>query len=296
MIVDVHSHGPTHRDFVPEHEAVWDRSWRPGEDKLKLTPTWNDYDSQTMAADVSIICNIAVPDQYDMVVKRPYDTINRVIEEFVAERPTKRIGFMSVHPEDPRCMGEVERCRAAGMKGIKLGANYQRFNPVGRHARALYAYAQREGLPILFHQGTSPVRFAPIRYSYPLVTDEVAIDYPDLRIVMAHLGHPFTRETVSVIRKHPNVYADVSMLYIRPFTCWEGLVMATEWGVMHKLLFGSDYPHSTPQDGIDRLRAVNDIVEGTSLPRVSAEHIEAIIRADALTALGLEDPRPPEDR
>jgi predicted TIM-barrel fold metal-dependent hydrolase len=291
VIVDVHSHGPTHRDVVPPDEAVVGDSWREGEDSLPLTTTWADYDSQTRAADVSIICNIAIPDGYGAFTPRPYASVNRVIEEFVAARPSKRIGFMSLHPDDPNHPAELERCRAAGLKGIKLGPNYQVFDPLGRNARRLYRYAEREGLPILFHQGTSPIRFAPNRYSHPLLMDEIAIDYPDLKIVMAHLGHPFTRETVTIVRKHPHVYADVSMLYVRPWTCYEGLVMASEWGVMDKLLFGSDYPHSTPQDGIERLRAVNDILAGTALPRISAEQIEAIIHADALDRLGLEDPR-----
>jgi predicted TIM-barrel fold metal-dependent hydrolase len=60
---------------------------------------------------------------------------------------------------------------------------------------------------------------------------------------------------------------------------------------MHKLLFGSDFPVTTPAYAIERLRAVNDILEGTKLPRVSLEQIENIIHADALGLLGLEDPR-----
>jgi predicted TIM-barrel fold metal-dependent hydrolase len=58
-----------------------------------------------------------------------------------------------------------------------------------------------------------------------------------------------------------------------------------------KLLFGSDFPVTTPKYAIERLRAVNDILEGTKLPRISMEHIEGIILADASTALNLKDPR-----
>jgi hypothetical protein len=71
---------------------------------------------------------------------------------------------------------------------------------------------------------------------------------------------------------------------------YEGLVMATEWGVLHKLLFGSDYPVTRPVDAFASLRSVNNIVAGTALPRVPEEAIEAIIHADALGALGLEMP------
>ena len=60
---------------------------------------------------------------------------------------------------------------------------------------------------------------------------------------------------------------------------------------MHKLLFGSDFPVTTPEYAMRKLRGVNDILEGTKLPRISLEQIEQIIHADALNILGLEDPR-----
>jgi len=67
--------------------------------------------------------------------------------------------------------------------------------------------------------------------------------------------------------------------------------MATEWGVMNKVIFGSDFPITTPAYAMQRLRAVNEIVEGTKLPKISLEQIEQIIHADSLTFLGLADPR-----
>jgi predicted TIM-barrel fold metal-dependent hydrolase len=217
---------------------------------------------------------------------RPERT-NDATAEFVADAPDRRIGFMSVNPLHDDVFEEVERCRSLGLAGIKLGPNYQNFDPLCPQARELYSYCQRAGLPILFHQGTSPIREAPLRYTHPLVMDDLALEFPELRVVMAHLGHPFVRETVAVVRKHPHVYADVSSIYLRPWLCWEALTFATEWDVPHKLLFGSDYPIATSGEAMTGLRSVNDIVEGTKLPRVPEEHIEQIIHADALGALGL---------
>jgi len=152
---------------------------------------------------------------------------------------------------------------------------------------AIYAEAQRHGLPILFHQGTSPVRTAPIRYAHPLLIDEIAIRYPDLKIIMAHLGHPWQVETCVVIRKHPHVYADLSGNFYRPFSFWEQMVKIVEWNVAHKVLLGSDYPITTVQETIDGLRRVNQIVAGTHLPQVPEEAIEGIIFRDSLPLLGL---------
>lgn len=290
MIVDVHTHTPTHQHAVPEAEMLSYDSWNNGP-PVVTTQSWSEWAEGTAAADVTIVFNIAVEDPgADASLPGDPDQVNQRTEAFVASDPTRRIGFMSINPNYKDFLAEGERSMAAGMKGIKLGPNYQNFDPMGKGATDLYAWAQKNSLPIVFHQGTSPRQMAPIRYAHPLVMDEIAMAFPDLKIVMAHLGHPWTRETVAVVRKHPNVYADVSAIYVRPWTLYEGLTMATEWGIMDKLLFGSDFPVTTPQTAIDSLHAVNDIVEGTRLPKVSMEQVDKIIHADALGVLGLSLP------
>ncbi len=91
-----------------------------------------------------------------------------------------------------------------------------------------------------------------------------------------------------VIRKHPNVYADISANFYRPYSFWEQMVKATEWNVLDKLLFGTDFPVTTVQESIDGLRNINKLVEGTNLPRISEEKIEEIINRDSLALLGLD--------
>lgn len=287
MIVDVHNHTPTHRDAVPDGERLSYDNWR-SDRPVVTTNSWADFDAQQSAADVTIVFNIAVDNPLHATgLPYPPERTNDATAEFVADAPDRRIGFMSVNPLHADVFEEVERCRALGLVGIKLGPNYQNFDPLCAQARKLYAYCQRSGLPILFHQGTSPIREAPLRYTHPLVMDDLALSFPGLRIVMAHMGHPFVRETVAVIRKHPHVYADISSIYLRPWLCWEALTFVTEWNVPNKLLFGSDYPIATSGEAMAGLRNVNAIVEGTKLPRVPSEHIEQIIHADALGALGL---------
>jgi predicted TIM-barrel fold metal-dependent hydrolase len=290
MIVDVHTHSPTHVHEVPEDEKRSYSGWHSG-DPVNTTNSWKDYQTGLKAADISIVFNIHVPNT-ERFVGTPGNAlrINEDTADFVASDST-RIGFMSIDPMRFDWMEEMDKSIELGLVGIKLGANYQRFDPLCREALRLYGRAEKMGLPILFHTGASPVREAPLKYSHPLVTDEVAMRFPDLKIVMAHVGHPWVRETIVTIRKHPNVYADVSAIYTRPWMVYEGLLMATEWNVMDKLLFGSDFPVTTPQYAMDRLRAVNEIVEGTHLPKISLEQIEKIIHADALTVLNLDDPR-----
>ena len=145
------------------------------------------------------------------------------------------------------------------------------------------------GLPITFHTGTSPIQFADLDYAHPRHFDRVAIAFPDLKMVLAHMAHPWQETTIAVIRKHPNLYADISALFYRPWSFYNCMRLAQEWGVLHKLLFGSDYLVTTPQENIDALRNANRIVEGTNLPRISEAAMEEIIHRDALSLLGLAD-------
>ncbi len=293
MIVDVHTHTPSHRSAVPPDEQVVNQAWRPDR-AVVASNSWDDYDQACSAADLTIAFNIAVDDPVGKTgIPSDPARINESTAEFVAAAPDRRIGFMSVDPNAPDCLDDVERCRfELGLVGIKLAPNYQRFDPLGERAHRLFALASELQLPIMIHQGASPIREAELRFTHPLLMDEIAIAHPALRVVLAHMGHPWQKDTIVTIRKHPNLYADVSALVFRPWSLYEALRVATEWGVTHKLLLGSDFPLATPGETIDGLRGVNAILEGTSLPRVPPELIEQIIHADALAALGLPRPSP----
>ena len=296
---DIHSHTPQFKNPVPKEVEVWNSAWRPDR-AVKATVSWGDYFEGQNPAQKSVVFNIAWnPGQMNdglaggagessWYASNGKGNINDATATFVAAHPDRLIGFMALHPYDAECMDEFERCRTdLGMKGVKLGANYQIYDPLDPRALAIYARAEKYGLPIMLHQGTSPVRMAPIRYAHPLMTDEIAMRYPALKIIMAHLGHPWQVDTAVVIRKHPNVYADMSANFYRPFSFWEQMVKAVEWNVTHKILFGTDYPVTTMQESIDGFRNINRIVEGTHLPRISNEVIETIIHRDSLSLLGL---------
>jgi predicted TIM-barrel fold metal-dependent hydrolase len=283
-VIDVHTHVPTHRELVPAAEMIENAKWRPDR-VVRATTTWADYEEAFRGVELSVAFTIA-RDRTKVRLE-----LNDEVAAFVAADPSRRIGFLSVHPEVEGAAEELERAHfELGLQGVKLGPNYQLFDPLGEPALAIYARAERLGLPILFHQGASPVREAPLRYAHPLLMDEIAIRFPELRVVMAHLGHPWQRDTVVTIRKHPHVYADVSALFYRPWSLYEALRLATEWGALDKLLFGSDYPIATPAETAAGLRSVNAPLAGTSLPPVPLDEVEAIIERDPLPLLGLGRP------
>ena len=292
MIVDIHTHTPTHRGPVPENERQPNSVWR-SDRIVEAAVGWDDYMAAMAPVDRSCVFGIRfkgaeMPAGREGAGVQWHGDVNDQTAAFARAYPEKLIGFMSVHPEEGDVVAEVERCaQDLGLRGIKLGPNYQHFDPLGEPAFRTYEAAQRLGLPILFHQGTSPMRTAPLRYAHPLVMDEIAIAFPELRVVMAHLGHPWQIDTIAVIRKHPHVYADMSAQFYRPWSYYNAMRLATEWGVLEKILFGSDYPVATPQETMDGLLGINRIAEKAGLPLVPEDALHAIINRDSLALLGL---------
>ena len=304
MIVDVHTHTPQGR---PGTSAPEPKAPGPGTDRAPMRPdkadrswvSWEEYMEAMAPVDRACVFNIAAPPPGDphpfggpaagSVLFADAAGVNDQTAAVVRAYPDKLIGFMSVHPRDPKVLEEMDRSRNdLGLRGIKLGPNYQNFDPLGEDAFRVYARAQEMGLPILFHQGTSPVRFADLDYAHPRHMDRVATRFPELRIVLAHLAHPWQMDAIAVIRKHPNVWADMSALHYRPWSYYTSLRLATEWSVLHKLLLGSDFPVASPQETIDAIPHVNDILEGTRLPPVPVDELQRVVERDALGALGLD--------
>ena len=194
---------------------------------------------------------------------------------------------------DPTQQGHMEELKHAiedlHLVGLKMGPIYAGFDPRDPRCEPVYAYCQDRGIPILFHTGTTYHPAAPLGVSRPWLFDAVAIKYPELRMVLAHMGHPFCEECTVVIRKHPHVYADISGLCYRPWQFYNMMIVAQEYKVTHKMLFGTDYPITTSRESIDGVRNVNHIIGEASLPRVSEEVIETILARDAFGLLGIGD-------
>ena len=283
MIIDVHSHTWLYPDHFGEDTLRQARRAR-ADGKVDLTVDYETYRASS-PADVRTIVfggkaklsNIWVDDQY--------------VAGYVAKHPDTLIGFLSVDPTQDGWEGEMrEGHEWLGLRGIKLLPMYAGFSPDDGRLDPLWRYAEQKGLPVLLHTGTTFIAQASLRYTLPRLIEPVALKYPAVKIILAHLGHPYEGECVAVIRKHENVFADVSALHYRPFQLYQSLMLVQEYGVWHKLLFGSDYPFTTVNASIAGLRKLNDMLEGTKLPRLDAAQIEAMIQCDSLKLLGLEEP------
>jgi predicted TIM-barrel fold metal-dependent hydrolase len=213
---------------------------------------------------------------------------DRYVADYVAQAPDRLVGFLSVDPTQPDWERELhEGHQELGLKGIKLLSMYAGFFPQDERLDPLWKYATQHQLPVLLHTGTTFVAQAPLECTLPRHLDDVARRYPDCKIIMAHLGHPYEGECVAVIRKHANVYADISALHYRPFQLYNSLMLVQEYGVWQKVLFGTDYPFTTVNATVEGLRKLNDMLAGTQLPRLDSKQIETMIFRDTASLLGL---------
>lgn len=278
MIIDCHTHLANPEHIGGEFLAGAQRAW--GE-ACSLISTPEMHAKACAQCDASIILPIDAE-------QTGYCTPNAFVAEYARQDPTRRIGFASVNPNRQSADKLLrEAIEGYSLKGLKLAPIYQCFDPASTLPYPLYAMANALQIPIMWHQGTSYVSNGPLNLSNPVLLDPVARSFPDLKMIVAHLGHPWFAEAACLVRKHPNVYADMSALSTRPWQMYNAMITALEYGIQDKIFFGTDFPFFTVEQTIDGLRNVNAIVEGTNLPRVPEAVIEAIIHRDTLSILGI---------
>lgn len=280
MIVDVHSHFWEYpRDFSPSFREQARRA-RAGTE-VDLTVRFDEYQASSVPGVRTVVfggkaklSGVWVEDRH--------------VAEYVAAHSDSLIGFLSVDPTQPDWEKELrDGHELLGLRGIKLMPMYAGFRPDDERLDPLWKYAAKHRLPVLLHTGTTFVAQAPLECTLPRHVDAAAIRHPDVTMILAHLGHPYEGECVATIRKHANLYADVSALHYRPFQLYHSLMLVQEYGVWDKVLFGTDYPFTTVKATIDGLRKLNAMLDGTALPRLDAGKIEAVIHRDSLPLLGL---------
>jgi len=183
---------------------------------------------------------------------RPQVT-NEAVLQFAADHPDIAIPFISIDPtRGTEGVREARRLvEAGGVRGLKLHPPLQQFEPNDRLAYPLYEVFAAARLPVLFHTGHSGIGTGMpggggvrLKYGHPMPIDDVAVDFPDLPIVLAHPSFPWQDEAISVCLHKPQVYIDLSGWSPKYFS--PTLVQYANTLLKHKVLFGSDYPLITP--------------------------------------------------
>ena len=182
---------------------------------------------------------------------------NDHVAAFVRSHPERLIGIACVDPSKPKeALDEVQRARRElDMRGVAVAPAAQDFHPTNSQAMLVYAEAATLSMPVIFHNGLEVTSSTKLEYAQPVLLDEIARELPNLKIVVSHLGQPWIHETLALLAKHPNVYADISDLLASPWRSYQALLGAHELGVMRKLLFASGFPRMRASHCIEALYA-----------------------------------------
>ena len=170
---------------------------------------------------------------------------NDFLSEYAKDFPRRLFPIASIHPRQTRNAKKdfehvIDRL---GMKGIKIHPPHQLVYPNeylkgNRSLGTIYSMAQERKVPVIIHTGTSIFKKARSIYGDPIYVDDVAVDYPDLKIVLAHGGRPlWTQTAFFLVRRHKNVYMDISG--IPPPTLLNYFPRLEQ--VADKVMFGSDW-------------------------------------------------------
>lgn len=201
----------------------------------------------------------------------------------VARNPEKFVGFAYVDPRRADCMERLRHAhQTLGLRGVKFGPIYNGVPLNDVRLDPVYAYCQSNNLPLTLHMGTTFARNAPIDLGRPLHVEPVALRYPGLTIVMAHMAHPWFEEAIVVARKQPRVFCEVSAIFYRPWQYYNALICAQEYRITDKIYFGTDFPFARVDESVDGLLGINTQVAGTALPRVSDDTIQRILKSDPM--------------
>jgi predicted TIM-barrel fold metal-dependent hydrolase len=208
---------------------------------------------------------------------------SEAIVEAAAKHDDVLIPFASVDPHDKTsAVARLRDLAAAGARGLKLHPSLQGFAPNDREHYPLYDAAQSLHLPVVFHTGQTGIgaglpggRGVKLRFSDPMLIDDVAADFPDLTIVLAHPSVPWQDAAISIATHKANVYIDLSGWSPKYFP--PQLVRAANGLLKRKVLFGSDYPVLTP----DRWLADFGALE------IKPEVRQLVLKENAVRMLGL---------
>jgi predicted TIM-barrel fold metal-dependent hydrolase len=269
---DVHMHiAPWDRMKQKAREYMLGKDWKgmmryasKASDLLQLMDTWE--------IDRAVLVNCVSPEVSGFGME-----INDFMISYCKGNLDRLVPMGSIHPRtEKKPKQTIEGLISKGIRGFKLHPPHQMFQPNDHlnglePLKMLYSICEREGLPIMVHTGTSMFPGARNRFADPMPIDDVAIDFPDLKIIMAHGGRPLWMEEATFLaRRFPNVYMDISS--IPPRSLLEYFPKLEKFS--HKVLFGSDWPGQA----IPSIRENADAI--LSLP-LSTETKERILRKNA---------------
>jgi len=255
-IVDGHSH--MYQTFAPS-------------DKLKKSVNeieGFDIDLLLKRLDENKVSRIQTMPQEMTRIQGRWLGSNELSASIQESAPTRIISFAAAEPIDAQGvfnkarLNDIEMSIAGGLKGLLLTPPYGHYYSNDKRVYPFYKKAVELNIPIYFHHSHmfgSP-RNCPLKYARIWLLDDIAIDFPELRFNVEHMGYPWTEELLAIMARAPNVYADIAM-FIEPYSgkgrrllLARNLGMAREYGVLDRVFYGSDYVGESIDEYINLLK------------------------------------------
>jgi predicted TIM-barrel fold metal-dependent hydrolase len=220
-------------------ELYKNRGYRPNQD----TP-WDDLYGQMAASNVVLGVLLAEDNETASGKYVPDEDV----AEFVARSPGKFLGFAGADPhKGMEAVRRLERSvRELGMHGLTLWPCFSALGASDRKYYPLYAKCVELDIPVTIHTSQHFFKNAPAELGHPREIDQVAMDFPELRIIASHAGYPWVGDMMTALWRHKNVYVDISSMrpkyLMTPGTGWEPLLHFGNSLFQDRILFASGYP------------------------------------------------------
>lgn len=280
--------------IVDIHTRVWHKSEQLGEAihrQLRRTrrEPWQSIDPSATAL-ILATEPVEAAVVHGMTSLRLGASISAVdVQDVIKREPAKLLGFAGVDPNDPDRMRRLQEAIDLGMVGINLSPTLQGFHPSATYALEVFEFCEAHDLSIMIETHGELARQAAMEFANPALLDEPLRMFPGLHVCLKALGHPYIDQSLTMVAKHPNLYADISSLTQRPWELYNALITAHQRSVTDRLLFASGFPFAQPQDAIMACYSVNSLAQGNNFPSIPREQIRTIIERDALSCLNLRD-------
>jgi predicted TIM-barrel fold metal-dependent hydrolase len=258
-MIDFHTHPLLVREMIERHPELE----RAAREIFDIGNNFQPLETFLLELDVSDL-DRAVLLPIDCTSTRGAPIWNNEQIAELCQMSERFIGFASVDPHQADAPAKLKcAIEDLGLRGLKLSPGIQEFYPNDPVLYTLYEKAQELSIPILFHAGMTWEPRAKAGYGRPIYFEDVAYDFPELRIVLAHLAWPWVLEAVALALKYPSIYLDTSALYfdnpkdfIRfamveqvPVTVWER-------SLRKQLVFGSNYPRVEIKNMVAAVRSL----------------------------------------
>jgi predicted TIM-barrel fold metal-dependent hydrolase len=234
---------------------------------------------KTAGISKAVLLSIATPE----VVMPPNESIKNIVEKSGG----MFIGFAGINPiKGDEAINELEKAHSEGFKGVKLYPPLQNFKPNDKKLYAFYERAQQLNMPLLFHTGVSWIREVELAYCHPLEIEDLVVAFPNLKVILTHMGFPWVWEAAMMAVKYENVYLDLSGVFtgtpkehiFHVFTKILTPSFVSRF-LADKIVFGSDWPRMEPFKMAEAVR---------SLP-IERTVLDKIMRKNALKILNIEE-------